>query len=27
MIRKSILVDNQEIKDLLSVIKHHYASD
>ncbi|AEI35883.1 hypothetical protein F7308_0956 [Francisella salina] len=27
MIRKSILVENQEIKDLLSVIKHHYTSD
>ncbi|ABK90237.1 MULTISPECIES: hypothetical protein [Francisella] len=27
MIRKSILVENQEIKDLLSVIKQHYASD
>ncbi|GMN89643.1 normocyte binding protein 2b [Francisella sciaenopsi] len=27
MIRKSILVENQEIKDLLSVIKQHYVSD
>ena len=27
MIRKSILVENQEIKDLLSTIKHHYTSD
>lgn len=27
MIRKSILVENQEIKDLLSVIKQHYTSD
>ncbi|AFJ43360.1 hypothetical protein [Francisella orientalis] len=27
MIRKSILVENQEIKDLLSVIKQHYISD
>lgn len=27
MIRKSILVENQEIKDLLFVIKQHYVSD
>ena len=27
MIRKSILVENQEIKDLVSVIKQHYVSD
>ncbi|AEE26729.1 hypothetical protein [Francisella hispaniensis] len=27
MIKKSILVENKEIKDLLSVIKQHYVSD